>query len=66
MKDEKKKDNLTELVDEIESDEDGEDSDNNGVISTPTGELVELDHKIRLKALAIKLAQKYKIKKKNK
>jgi hypothetical protein len=66
MKDERKKDNLTELVDEIESDEDDGDSDNNGTVSTPTGELVELDYKVRLKALAIKIAQKYKIKKKNK
>ena len=43
MKDELKKDALTELVDEVSSQPDQ--PENNGTVSTPSGEMVELRYK---------------------
>ena len=56
MKDRKNKDNLTDLVDEVEAQSDTDtNDDNDGAVSTPTGEKVELDFNPQRRELANKL-----------
>jgi len=56
MKDIKNKDNLTDLVDEVQAQSDTDNNqDNNGTIDTPTGEKVELDFNPQRQELANKL-----------
>jgi len=56
MKDIKNKDNLTDLVDEVQAQSDTDtNEDNNGTVSAPTGEKVELDFNPERRDLANKL-----------
>ena len=60
MKGEKKKDNLTDLVDSIVSEDTNGNESNNGQVTTPSGDTVTLGYKVLAKRLLDAMLRKKK------